>query len=132
MELLQSRRALLTGGLAGIISLGFLARPSKAKPAEVMILRTYAGAVGLKNRDLHDQLPIGTPLRLQLDLQRYDEPIFAIDVFTENGEALGCLPPDRVEPVARLMMAGQKVTARVGAPWKRRWANLDVHVFLEA
>ena len=130
MTFLQSRRTLLMAGLSGIAA-SFLARPAKATPQEVMIIRSYAGAWGLKNRDLHDSLPVGTPLRLELDLERFDDPIFAIDVFTERGEELGCMPPDRVEAVARLMIAGKNVTARVGAPWRRQWANVDVHVFIE-
>jgi hypothetical protein len=127
------RRTFIAGGLAGLLA---GVRPARAKEggSELLIMRTCAyGSPGVEMTDRI--LPFGEPLTLRLDPDRYEPPIYYIALHTAVGECFGCLPPYRVEPIARLIRAGRELTARIlhpGPKPRRRWhmGDPDIGVFL--
>jgi hypothetical protein len=128
------RRTFIAGGLAGLLA---GARPANSKEgqSELLIMRTcaYGAPPGVETTERI--LTFGEPLMLCLDPNRYEPPIYSIALFTLAGECFGCLPPDRVEPIARLIQAGRKLTARIlhpGPKPRKRWhmGDPDIGVFL--
>jgi hypothetical protein len=122
------RRAVLAVGLAGLLT---LAKPAKAKEArETLILRTYANMTPDTATVYKEMLPVGAPITMRLNPERYAPHFVAIDIFAADGTHIGGLPCDKTECLVRLMQAGHNVTARVIPPGKRKWGNIDVGVFL--
>jgi hypothetical protein len=128
------RRTFIAGGVAGVIA---GVRPARAKEggSELLILRScgYGAPPGVERTDRI--LPFGEPLTLCLDPNRYEPPLYSIALYTQAGECIGCLPPDRVEPIARLIQAGRELTARILPPGpkpRKRWhmGDPDIGVFL--
>lgn len=130
-RLLGVASAVIGAPIPAALARGAPPPPAAQATRTVVLLETYvAGAAYYDARRLLDDLRPGESLRLRREPTNPHDAM-AIEVFRIRGEKLGYVPRALNEPFARLMDAGEAVSAEIVAIAPEEYEDIRMRLGLE-